>query len=142
MGRKSKYCCKAVKKACFQNHSHTCNKTKSASQKCGYILNSYLGVKGFRVKTEYCVCSNIRDKMNNFVAPVRNYTERVVVSKKHHTRCNPVLPVPLDVSTLCNVHIRVLESLTLFQSIPMQEVDIFEDNLVNLTEKITQKKEN
>ena len=124
----------------FLNRLHTCNKTKSASQKCGYILNSYLGVKSFCVKTEYRVCSNMRDKMNSFIAPVRNYTERAVVSKKHHTRCNPVLPVPLDVSTLCNVHIRVPESLTLFPSIPMQELDICEDNLVNLTRKPTQKK--
>ena len=107
IGSRSKYCCKQVKRACFPNHLHTCHKQKKCLSKNGHILNSYFGAKHFRVKTEYRICSNMKGKMKNFVAPNRPHNQRVVVIRKHHTRHNPV---PLDMSILCSVQINVLDS--------------------------------
>ena len=104
---RTKYCCKQVKRACFPNHLHTCNKVRKTLSKNGHILNSYFGVKHFRVKTEYRVCSNMKDKMRNFVPPNRPRNQRVVVTRKHHTRHNPV---PLDMSIVRSVQINVRES--------------------------------
>ena len=74
----------------------------------------------------------MRDKMKYCFAPVWNYTERVVVTKKYHTCCNPVLPVPLELSLLRNTHILVSESSTIFHRIPMKKPDIVGCNIYTL----------
>ena len=115
---RTKYCCRLVKRACFPNHLHKCNKVNKAWAKNGHILNSYFGVKNFRVKTEYRICSNMRDKMKYFVAPNRPRNQRVVVTRKHHTRHNPV---PLDMSIVRSVHVNLQGSPNSSRKIHLRE---------------------